>query len=293
MTTEKYVLWEKEDGIARITLNRPEKLNCFDFPGQGGIFDQLQNALTEIEQEDEIKVVIIKGAGRAFSSGHDLNTIWYVYGGGTGKKDERRPSQRARLNVDRKWMEGHNRILLYPKVTIAQVHGYCLGEGAIIMEMCDLAIAAEDAKIGHIEQRIGFAGSGLNLIPLFLHVGIRRARELVLRGNIISGKEAAEIGLVNKAVPADKLEEEVNRLAKEILLLPRDGIAIGKASMHMIYDILGLTQGWLQGYLTHTLFTNLRFEPGEFSLLKERRDKGTREAFHKRDERYLELTKEQ
>lgn len=289
MTDEKYVVWEKDGEIARITLNRPDKLNCFDFPGQGGTFDQLQHALSEIEDDDEVKVVIIRGAGRAFSSGHDLNTIWYVYGGGTGKKgDDHRPSQRARLNIDRKWMEGHNRILLYPKVTIAQVHGYCLGEGATIMEMCDMAIAADDAQIGHIEQRIGFAGSGLNLLPLFLHVGVRRAREMVLRGNIISGKEAAEIGLINKAVSADKLEDEVNKLAKEMLLLPRDGIAIGKASMHLIYDILGLTQGWLQGYLTHTMFTNLRLEPGEFSLLKERREKGTREAFHKRDERYLE-----
>jgi enoyl-CoA hydratase len=287
MTTEKYVVWEREGETATITLNRPDKLNCFDFPGQGGTFDQLQNALGEVEEIDEVKVVIIKGAGRAFSSGHDLSTIWHVYGG-TDNKGDRRPSQRARLNIDRKWMEGHNRILLYPKVTIAQVHGYCLGEGAIIMEMCDLAIAADDAQIGHIEQRIGFAGSGLNLLPLFLHVGVRRARELVLRGNMVSGKEAAEIGLVNKAVPANKLVDEVDKLAKEMLLLPRDGIAIGKASMHMIYDILGLTQGWLQGYLTHTMFTNMRFEPGEFSLLKERREKGTRTAFHKRDERYLD-----
>lgn len=288
MSNDKYVIWEKEGEIARITLNRPEKLNCFDFPGQGGTFDQLQKTLTEIEEEDEVKVVIIRGAGRAFSSGHDLNTIWHIYGG-TDEKGDRRPSQRSRLNIDRKWMEGHNRILLYPKITIAQVHGYCLGEGAIIMEMCDMAIVAEDAQIGHIEQRIGFAGSGLNLLPLFMHVGVRRARELVLRGNILSGKEAAEIGLVNRAVPAAMLEDEVDGLAKEMLLLPRDGIAIGKASMHMIYDILGLTQGWVQGYLTHTMFTNMRFEPGEFSLLKERREKGTREAFHKRDERYLEI----
>jgi len=288
MSNEKYVVWEKEGEIARVTLNRPDKLNCFDFPGQGGTFDQLQAVLAAIEEEDEVKVVIIKGAGRAFSSGHDLSTIWHIYGG-ADEKNARRPSQRARLNIDRKWMEGHNRILLYPKITIAQVHGYCLGEGAIIMEMCDMAIAAEDTQIGHIEQRIGFAGSGLNLLPLFQHVGVRRAREMVLRGNMISGKEAAEIGLVNKAVPADKLEDEVNKLAAEMLLLPLDGIAIGKASMHLIYDILGLTQGWLQGYLTHTMFTNLRFEPGEFSLLKERREKGTREAFHKRDERYLDV----
>lgn len=289
----KYVLCERKGEIARITLNRPEKLNCFDFPGQAGIFDELHQALDEVEADDDVKVLIIRGSGRAFSSGHDLNTIWLVYGGGKGqKKDERKPSQRARLNIDRKWMEGHQRIMLFPKVTIAQVHGYCLGEGATIMEMCDIAIAAEDAQVGHIEQRIGFAGSGLNLVPFFHHVGARRARELLLTGRIISGKEAADIGWVTRAVPFDKLEAEVERVAQEIMLLPRDGISIGKASNHLVYDILGMTQGWLQGYVTHTMFTNLRFEEGEYNLLKARREKGTRTAFHGRDDRYLQYEEE-
>lgn len=285
----KTIICERQGVIARITLNRPEKLNAFDFPGQGGIFDDLQAALGEVEADDDVKVLIIKGSGRAFSSGHDLNTIYYVYGGGKGEKGERRPSQRARLNIDRKWMEGHQRIMLFPKLTIAQIHGYCLGEGATIMEMCDIAIAAEDAQIGHVEQRIGFAGSGLNLVPFYLQVGARRARELLLTGRIISGTEAAEIGWVTRAVPIDQLETEVNRAARELTLLPKDGISIGKASHHHIADILGMTQGWLQGYVTHTMFTNLRFEEGEYNLLKHRKEKGTREAFHGRDDRYLEL----
>ena len=280
------VICERQGAIARITLNKPEKLNAFDFPGQAGIFDDLQAALDEVEEDDDVKVLIIKGAGRSFSSGHDLNTIYNVYG--EGEKGERRPSQRARLNVDRKWIAGHQRIMLFPKITIAQIHGHCLGEGVAIMEMCDVAIAAEDAQIGHVEQRIGFAGSGINLVPFYLHVGVRRARELLLTGRIISGREAEAIGWVTRAVPFDRLEGEVERAAAEMTLLPKDGIAIGKASHHQIADILGMTQGWHQGYVTHTMFTNLRFEEGEYNLLKHRKESGTRTAFHGRDDRYLE-----
>ena len=77
-------------------------------------------------------------------------------------------------------------------------------------------------------------------------------------------------------------------MAKEICLLPYDGIAIGKASNHQILDILGLTQGWSQGYLTHTLFTNLRFETDEYNFVRQRKDEGTRTGIHKRDDRYIE-----
>lgn len=284
----KYVLYEKDGAIARITMNRPEKLNTIDFPRQGGINDDIYAALDEAADDDEIKVVVLRGAGRAFCAGHDLNTVGFVYGYGMGQKGERRPSQRIRLKVDREWMGRHLNLLLHPKITIAQVHGNCVGEGTIMMESCDIAIAAEDAQISHAEQRLGFAGSGLNLLPLYLSVGMRRARELLVTGRTISGTEAADIGLVNRAVPLDKLEEEVERYASQATLLPADGIAIGKASHHWVLDILGAVAGWTQGYVTHTMFTNLRFEPGEFNFFKSRRDQGTRTGFHERDDRFVE-----
>ena len=92
--------------------------------------------------------------------------------------------------------------------------------------------------------------------------------------------------------PPDKLEEETENMAKKICLYPKDGIAIGKASNHWICDILGLTKGLAQGYLTHTLFTNLRFESDEFNFVKQRKDEGARTGFHKRDERYVEAEEE-
>jgi enoyl-CoA hydratase len=94
------------------------------------------------------------------------------------------------------------------------------------------------------------------------------------------------MGLANRSVPPDELEQAVMELCSQIVLLPADGIAIGKASHHWIMDILGATSGLIQGYITHTLFTNLRFEPDEFNFFRERREGGTRSAFHARDDRY-------
>jgi enoyl-CoA hydratase len=283
------VLYEKDGEVASIILNRPEKLNAFDFPGQGGIYDDFYAALEEASDDDEVKVVIIKAAGRSFCAGHDLNTVGFVYGMGTGQPGEPRANQRIRLKVDRKWMEGHLKILLCPKITIAQVHGHCVGEGTVMMECCDFAIAAEDAQISHAEQRLGFSGSGINIVPLYFTVGLKRARDLLLTGRTITGKEAEEIGLVTKAIPADQLEEAVAQKAEALCLLPRDGIAIGKATTHLIYDRMGLTAGWGLGYYSHSFFTNVRFEPDEFNFFKSRRDQGTRTGFHLRDERYTEL----
>ncbi|MCX5999712.1 MAG: enoyl-CoA hydratase/isomerase family protein, partial [Chloroflexi bacterium] len=110
---------------------------------------------------------------------------------------------------------------------------------------------------------------------------------MLLTGKIITGKEAAEIGLVNKAVPLANLDEETMKLAKAITLLPRDGIAIGKATRHLIYDRMGMISDFIPGYISHTMFTNLRWEPDEYNFFKERRDKGSaKEAFKQRDARY-------
>ena len=282
------VIYEKDranKAIARITLNCPDKLNVWQF--KGGMTDEFYAALEQAEEDDDIKVVIIKGAGRAFSAGHDLTEVGFVYGMGTGQPGERRPSQRIRLKLDRLWMwKNLPRVLYCSKVTIAQVHGYCIGEGLVVSNLCDITIAAEDAHLAHAEQRLGFSGSGLPLAQLYLSVGMKRARELLLTGRAVSGVEAERIGLVNKVVPADKLEEETNKMAEAITLLPADGIAIGKAMTHLLLDRLGLTTSFILGYVGHTLFTNLRWEPDEYNFFKERKEKGPKAGFHGRDDRF-------
>jgi len=288
----KYIIYEKEGNIARITLNKPDKLNAMTFIGNKEATEdtnELWAAYDEAAEDDDVKVVIIKGAGRAFCVGHDLTKVGFVYGFGI-KSDDRRPSQRIRLSYDKASYDKTVKLLLHPKITIAQTHGYVSGSGAVVFIMgSDIAITSDDAQIGFTEQRLGFAGSGTSTALLIYHVGLKRALDLILSGRLISGAEAAQMGLVTKAVPADKLEEETEKVAQAMALLPRDGIAIGKATRHLIYDRLGMTGDFIQAYISHTMFTNLRWESDEYNFFKERRDKGAKAGFHGRDERYSGL----
>ena len=285
------LIYEKEDfeegSMVTITMNKPETLNALNIE----FSREIDDAFTEVEHDDDVKVVVIKGAGKAFSAGYDLGRVYFVYGGGTGKPEDksRRPSQRSRLAYDRWRSESLRRIFLLDKITIAQVHGYCIGGGLYMSLCCDMTIAAEDAKIGHSEQRLGFSGT-MYVFPIEVAlIGQKRARELLLTGKLIDGTEAERIGLVNQVVPADQLEAETRKLARSMTLLPRDGIAIGKATARLAYDSMGLSSAFGQGYMGHTLFTNIRYEEGEFNFIKRRRDVGMREAFKERDARYKGL----
>ena len=289
MSKSDVIIYEKDGEISKITFNRPDSLNVMDFPGDHGIYDAFLAALDEVADDDEVKVVIIKGAGRAFCAGHDLSRIYKVYEEQDEDPGKRRPSQRARLKIDRKWLEGHHKLMLLPKITIAQIHGHCIGEGAVIGEICDITIVADDSKISHAEQRLGFSGSGMNFIPLYQTLGYKRARWMLLLGESMNGIEAERIGWASKSVPYEKLEEEVSKVANKLTLLPRDGIAVGKVNNLLICDILGFTQGLVQGLGSHTLFTNLRWEAGEYNFVKERRTEDVRTGIHKRDERYEKI----
>jgi len=284
----KYVLYEASEHIATITLNKPEKLNAFQWLGRGEDAAEVWNAFQQAADDDDVKCIIVKGSGRAFTVGHDLSKVGFLYGFGTEKTD-RRPSQRIRLKYDKMGMDDNMmNVFLNPKITISQLHGWCIGGGIYFPLLTDLALASEDAQMGLTEQRLGFSGSGvLGITHLIYHVGMKRALELLLTGKIITGKEAAEIGLVNRAVPADQLDEETWKLAKAMTLLPRDGIAIGKATRHLIYDRMGLIFDFIPGYISHTLFTNLRWEEDEYNFFKQRRDMGSaKDAFKERDRRY-------
>jgi len=286
----KYIIYEAKDHVATITLNKPEKLNAFQWLGRGEDAAEVWSAFQQAADDDDVKAIILKGSGRAFTVGHDLTKVGFLYGFGTNTT-ERRPSQRIRLKYDKMGMDDNMmHVFLNPKITICQLQGWCIGGGVYFPLLMDFAVAADDAQLGLTEQRLGFSGSGvLGITHLIYHVGMKRAIELLLTGKIITGKQAAEIGLVTKAVPAEKLDEETMKIAKAMTLLPRDGIAIGKATRHLIYDRIGLISDFIPAYISHTLFTNVRWEDDEFNFFKERREKGAKEAFHKRDERYSGL----
>lgn len=283
------LIYETSNYIARITLNRPKSMNAMC----PELNDELSLAIAEASADDDVKVIIFKGAGRALCAGADLSRVGFVYGWKEPKPGEKapRPSQRVRLHFDRRtFWEQCQQLLLCQKLTVVQAHGYLLGAGLNFFLNCDYLIAAEDCKLGHVEERLGLAG--LTMEPIMvLRCGLTRALDLCLTGRMVDGKEACSIGMINRAVPADRLEAEVDEFAEGLAKYPRDGVALGKTSRHLLYDMMGITQGLTHSYMMHTMTTNMHFEPDEYNFFKERRDKGVKDAAHGKHDHYKDLDK--
>lgn len=276
-----YCIYEvdKEERIARLTFNRPEKVHAMGEKDTNEVIERL----VEADKDDKVAVVIIKGSGRAFGGGFDIDGVRED----RGFHEAGRPSQRRRWwGVDRWWGRRAllQKILTCDKVTIAQVHGYCYGGHLEIMCACDLAIASEDALFTHPGYTyLGVEGP----IPLYvLMMGWRRVKEMMLIGQPLSAEQAKEFGMINRVVPKDKLEEEVNQIAEIIAQRPLDGIVMGKKEFLLAMDMMGLSAGYDLSSLHHTLMSNMKFEPGEFNLMKELRDKGRKGMYAARDEHY-------
>jgi enoyl-CoA hydratase len=197
------IIFEKKDGVGSITLNRPEALNAINRT----MFLEIGRALDDTEQDSNVRVVVMKGAGRAFCAGVDLKFATEELKTLQDQQDLFRLGNQMALEK----MEGLS------KPVIAQVHGPCLAGGFEIMMAADLVIAAEDAIIGDQHINVGLFGGGGCVYRLALLVGMRKTKELVLTGKRLSGKEAAELGLVNLAVPADKLDSAVAEMAAGLI----------------------------------------------------------------------------
>lgn len=280
------IRYEVDDGVGRITIDRPEKKNTIRIDMRQAIYDAVKRA----EVDDEVKVIVIKGAGGNFCAGHDLSQVYKVYQSYDGEAaGERRPSMRARLHRDTQLLESYRGLLYSLKPIIVQIEGWCVG-GGVFMTMCsDIAIAADTAKISHREQRLVFSGVSFFNALEFLELGPRKARELMLTGETINGPEAERIGLVNRSVPEADLEDEVERYCEAIKLLPLDGIVIGEMMTNLAYDTLGIGQSLNNGVVGHTLATNLRWEEGEYNFVGTRERQDTTEAIKKLHERFAAL----
>jgi enoyl-CoA hydratase/carnithine racemase len=280
------VLYDKiTSEIATVTLNRPHKHNALYPPD---MFYEVTRKIGMAVDDDDVKVIILKGNGPSFCSGDDLNLAPYdTFGGAPGT----RPSQRVRVKATLTWINGLYRSVLYcPKTIICQAHGWTIGVGLGILLGCDMTIAAESAKFGQRQQRVGFAGlsMGWQFILLFT-VGYKRMREWQLSGRTLDAGEAKEWGVVNYVVPDDKLEEETLRWAKAVALNPADGLMIAKTHLHMMFDLLGMPGQYSAGALAYPLFTNLKWEGEDFNFLKKRAELGVTKAFAEREARWAEL----
>ncbi|MFH1484769.1 MAG: enoyl-CoA hydratase-related protein, partial [Chloroflexota bacterium] len=230
------IIYEKDaNGIATITLNRPKKLNAMN----DALIEEMDTALREAEKDQTVRVVVLKGAGRAFSTGRDMSGV------NTDKvmppDFRKRPFWTDFLASERQQQARWQYIFEFPKPTIAQVHGYCLDWGLYLSMVCDFSIAADDAKLGDPAVRMGH----VTQMPLWtLIVGNKMAKALLFTGKTISGKEAEQMGLVSRVVPANQLDAATSKLAKELAAMPRSGLAKMKETLHAAMDAKGLGAGW-------------------------------------------------
>ena len=272
-----HIRYIKRDGQAWITIDRPEKRNALTFE----MLDEIVRCIDDAEMDDDIKVIVLTGSGDDFSTGHDLDQVASMYG--MASPSNRRPSQRVRLQHDRRHAEKFQRVMFAMKPVLSLVRGHCIGAGLYLVEASDLAIADETARLGHPEQRMNLCGAAYMLTWDILAIGPKRAREMLLLGEIMDAAAAREAGLVNRVVPDGELEAAGQDWAERIARLPRDGIAIGKMATHMALDSLGVTSQFVHGYVAHTVGSNVRFEKDEFNFLRERRDQGVGAAIKARE----------
>ena len=213
------VLVEKRDKIGFITLNRPQAMNTFNVP----FARELNDALWEMEKDPEVQVVVIDANGKHFSTGISLDEF----------KDKTPKEYREFIHL----MDEHNHTLAkMKKPVIASVKGYALANGAGLSFACDLTVAAEDAKFGTTAINVGLICLG-PAAPLARNVGLKKALEMVLTGDIIPATEAQRLGLVNKVVPADKLEEATLELATKLAAKSPLALQAGKAGIYAMQNV--------------------------------------------------------
>ena len=269
------LIYEKlEPRIVRITFNRPERRNALN--------DQLYNeflaALHQANDDPQARVLIVRGSGPCFGSGHDLGS----------PPGEESPPIHPSLNptlvdyygLERRRCGKQEDILHYPKAIIAQVHGYCIGASEMIASMCDVIIATEEATFGVK----GFSRMTLGVTnwPCFWPAESNKFWGGQL-SSVIGGKQAVEAGFITKVVKAEELEAEALKWARAMAQLPAEVIAMYKEWFHGMMDIVGLGAAHRSHYADHLSLQYVRFRPDEVNMYKEKKDSGLKGFLKKRE----------
>jgi enoyl-CoA hydratase len=275
------LLYAQSGPIATITLNRPERLNTIVPP----MPDEFEAAVRSATLDSEVKVIVLRGAGRAFCAGYD-------FGGGFRHWDDI-------ITTDGRWDPGKDfigssaygptqkfmSIWRTPKPVVAQVHGWCVGGGSDMALCADLVIASEDAQIGTPYSRIwGCYLSGMWVYRL----GLAKAKEHALTGRPLSGREAADIELINKAVPFVELEAEVTRWAEQLASIPMSQLAAMKLVVNQAYDNMGLASTQTIGPVLDGLMRNT---PDAHAFIEKAAQDGVKAATNERDSAFEDYSK--
>ena len=243
------ITYAVEGPVATVTLNRPDRLNTIVPP----MPDEFEAAIEVATADDAVKVIVVRGAGRSFCAGYD-------FGGGFHHWDDQ-------LTTDGRWDPGKDFIgagvygptqkfmasWRTPKPVIAQVHGWCVGGGSDMALCADLVIASEDAQIGTPYSRIW----GCYLSAMWIYrLGLAKAKEHALTGKPLSGREAADVELINAAVPFERLEAEVAGRAEQLAAIPSSQLAAMKLVVNHAYENMGLGSSQTLGPILDGLMRN-------------------------------------
>ena len=264
------IRYEVHDHILQLTFNRPEKLNAFNRE----LVRETIAAFELAEADDEVQLIIVTGAGRAFSAGYDIS--------GARGEQERSPygwrlHQRENLTFSlQPWQVS--------KPVIAMINGYCLAGACEFALLCDLRVASEQATFGEPEIRFG-AGAPILITPWI--VGLTKAKELLYTGDTMDAHEALRLNMINKVVPHEKLEEETYKLARRILKIAPENVRLTKQAINKTYELMGLKQALEYNVEVVTIMENTETEVQRtFNQIKQ--EKGLRAALDWRDARFNE-----
>jgi enoyl-CoA hydratase len=271
VTIEEYVHIEYDEpaaGVGRVSMDRPEMINAQD----PRMLAEMQEAFEKADRDPEIDCIILAGNGDNFSSGHDLSRD-SEYRVSEAFWEKHNESIEDQMRVEQEFFFDHAmHIRDLDTPTIASVQGNCVLAGIMIADMCDLIVAAEDAQFVNPSTR--HVGTGAELITLPWSIGVRKTKEMLWTGDPLYGEDAKDLGLVNRAVPAEDLEEETLYLAERVALNPTLSLEITKKQMNFMLDQMG--QGDSQEY--HFAMHQIVHESKEAAEWSEEADKRQEEG---------------
>jgi len=260
------------DGIARIVLNRPERLNAINTQ----LVADLRAAVVAANDDAAVRVLILSGAGRAFCAGYDLD--W-----GTKAEDATQKAMSGLWDPVRDYLGMSRNVRAYmslwesPKPVIAQVHGWCVGGGTDLALCSDLIFMATDAQIGYPPARVW--GEPTTMMWVY-RLGMEHAKRLMLTGEALTGGEAERLGLASKAVPADQLAGEAEAMARKLATIPLNQLVMSKLLVNQAYENMGLRTTQMLG----TVFDGIaRHTPEGIAWRDMAMRDGFREAVRRRD----------
>jgi enoyl-CoA hydratase len=281
--TDDRVLFDvdRDKRIATITFNNASQRNSYD----AAMRETVGRYLDQVAEDDDLTVVLLRGAEGVFSTGADMNNAYGWYGDKDAPEAKRRPSQRRRLTVDRKSFGFYHNLMGYPKVTVGEISGYALGGGFEMALMTDISVIGRNTRIGMPATR--FLGPALGSLHMFFHrLGPVLARRLLLTGDIIEAGAVEHLGVFTETCDAGSVTARARYWAEKAAKMPADGVVIAKEAFRLVEQSQAYQGEEVASYLFHAYGTNLQFAPGEFNFVKTRAQHGTKEAFRLRDEHF-------